>query len=151
MRYSRRTFVLILVVSAFATGLGRPTIAQSRSTVDQYLAPGYPYELVSAKKADRIAWLAFERGMRNVYTASAPDFAPVRVTRHLEDDGVDLTGLSISNDGATVVFVRGHTPNRNDWIANPTSDPNGAQRTIWAARTAGGPAWKIAEGGDPVL
>ena len=74
----------------------------------QYLAPAYPYELVSAAKADRISWLAYERGQRNVYTAAAPDFRPVRLTRFLEDDGIDLTTLSISADGSVVVFVRGH-------------------------------------------
>ena len=147
----RRRTLLIFVVLCALTSLGRGTVAQSRSTIDSYLSPGYPFELVSAKKADRIAWLAFERGMRNVYTAAPPAFAPVRVTRHLEDDGIDLTNLSLSDDGATAVFVRGHAPNRRGWVANPTSNPDGAERTIWAARTAGGPAWKIAEGGDPEL
>src|SRR4026209_1734732 len=102
MSHRRRTFLLLGVFMVLATGLGRVTSAQSRSTVDQYIGPGYPYELVSAGKADRIAWLAYERGTRNVYPAMAPDFAPVRLTRHLEDDGIDLTNLSLSNDGSTV-------------------------------------------------
>jgi len=151
MNRRRRMPLMILVLFALVASVDRATIAQSRSSIDQFLAPGYPFELVAAKKADRIAWLAFERGMRNVYTAAPPTFTPVRVTRHLEDDGIDLTNLSISDEGTTVVFVRGHAPNRNGWIANPTSNPDGATRTIWAARTTGGPAWKIAEGGAPVL
>src|SRR5262245_1088970 len=135
-----------VVLLAHASGL-----AQTRSKIDDYISPGYPYELVSAKKSDRIAWLAYERGQRNVYTAMAPTFAAVRVTKHLEDDGIDLTNLRMSDDGSMVVFVRGHEPNRAGWIANPLSNPNGATRTIWAARTAGGPAWKVAEGGEPAL
>jgi dipeptidyl aminopeptidase/acylaminoacyl peptidase len=150
MKSSRRAFLLSVVMLAL-TIVGRDIGAQSRATIDHYLAPGYPFELVSAKKADRIAWLVFERGMRNVYTAAPPAFEPVRLTRHLEDDGIDLTNLSISDDGSTVVFVRGHAPNRAGWVANPMSNPEGADRTIWAARTAGGAAWKIAEGGEPVL
>jgi dipeptidyl-peptidase 4 len=123
----------------------------SAGTIDAFLAPAYPYELVAAAGADRIAWLSYERGRRNVYTAAAPAFRPLKLTRHHEDDGIDLTSLRISVDGSVVVFVRGHQPNRDGWVANPASSPAGARRTIWAARTAGGAAWRIAEGGDPVL
>jgi len=135
--------------------------AQRVATVDQYLAPAYPYELVAARKADRIAWIAYERGRRNVYTAAAPAFTPQRVTANLQDDGVDLTSLSISNDGSVVVFVRGHDPNRDGWVANPASSADGAERNVWAARTAGGPStgsgqarvWRIARNvtGQPRL
>ena len=142
--------LVLVLLSLFAAADSR-TSAQSRSSIDSYLAPGYPFELVAAKKADRIAWLVYERGMRNVYTAAPPAFTPVRLTRHLDDDGIDLTDLRISDDGTIVTFVRGHAPNRAGWVANPLSNPDGADRTIWAARTSGGPAWKIAEGGAPAL
>src|SRR4051812_9717395 len=118
----------------------------SPPTIEQLLTPGYPSELVSAKKADRIAWIAYERGQRNVYTATAPGFQPVRLTRFLDDNGIDLAGLDISDDGSVVTFVRGAAPNREGWVANPTSDPKGADRSIWAARTAGSAAWKLGEG-----
>jgi dipeptidyl aminopeptidase/acylaminoacyl peptidase len=120
-------------------------------TIEQFLAPAYPFELVSAKHRDRIAWLAYERGQRNVYTAAAPGFHPARLTRFLDDDGVDISGLSISDDGTIVTFVRGTVPNREGWVANPTSNPAGASRTIWAARTDGTGAWKLAEGTNPTL
>ena len=120
-------------------------------TIDQFLMPGYPTEIVSARKVDRIAWTAYEAGRRNVYTASAPDFQALRVTSVTKDDGVELSDLSISDDGAVVVFVRGTPPNRDGWVANPTANPAGAQRTIWAARTAGGAAWKLGEGTTPAL
>ena len=149
-RRTRLAVSLVALLVVWSPATSRPA-AQNRSTIDHYLSPGYPFELVSAKKSDRIAWLVFERGMRNVYTAAAPTFAPVRVTRNLDDDGVDISSLSISDDGSTVVFVRGHAPNRAGWVANPLSNADGADRTIWAARTAGGAAWKIAEGGAPVL
>ena len=145
----RVTFASIVVLALVAASAG--TSAQVRPSIDSYLAPAYPYELVAAKKADRIAWLAFERGQRNVYTAAAPAYAATRLTRNRDDDGIDLTNLRISDDGTIVVFVRGHARNRDGWVANPTSDPDGADRTIWAARTAGGNAWKLAEGDDPVL
>ncbi|HWP02654.1 MAG TPA: prolyl oligopeptidase family serine peptidase [Gemmatimonadaceae bacterium] len=125
--------------------------AQNKPTIAQFMSPASPLEIVAARKADRIAWIAYERGMRNVYSAVAPSFRPVRLTRFLEDDGIDLTSLRISDDGSVVVFVRGSAPNRLGWVANPTHNPDGARREIWAVRTAGGPAWRVAEGGAPEL
>jgi dipeptidyl aminopeptidase/acylaminoacyl peptidase len=147
VRRACSVLVLIAVLAACAAS----TSAQRRLTVDQFLAPGYPFELIAARKVDRIAWLSYEAGRRNVYTAAAPGFRPVRLTTNLKDDGNDLTDLRISDDGASVVFVRGHAPNRAGWVANPLSNPDGARRTIWAARTAGGAPWQIAEGGAPEL
>jgi dipeptidyl-peptidase 4 len=120
-------------------------------SLERFLAPGYPTEVVSAKKADRIAWTTYERGQRNVYTAAPPEFRPVRLTRFNDDDGIELSDLLISDDGSTVVFVRGTQPNRAGWVANPTGNPAGADRTIWAAKTAGGTPWKLGEGTTPVL
>lgn len=150
MSFPRRAVPPLLAAAIVAAAV-ITTPAQKQAGIDQYLSPAFPFELVAAKRADRIAWIAYERGRRNVYTAAAPGFRPVRLTRHLEDDGVDLTDLRISDDGSTVVFVRGHAPNREDWVANPTSAADGAQQTIWAARTAGGPPWQIGVGGEPAL
>ena len=126
-----------------------------RPTIEQFLAPASPLEVRSAAKADRLAWVTYERGLRNVYTAAAPDFKPVRLTRFLNDDGVDLTSVAISDDGSTVTFIRGSSPNSAGWVANPSHDPNGAERAIWAVHTTGsGPAWRVAalgRGSAPVL
>ncbi len=151
-----RIAVVLAVVSAAATVAPRAaapantTRAAAGPTIQQFLKPGFPYELVSAAKSDRIAWLSYEEGKRNVFTAAAPTFAVTRVTSFLKDDGIDLTGLEISDDGRTFVFVRGTAPNSVGWNANPTSDPNGAERAIWAARV-GAPAFRLAEGSGAAL
>ena len=150
--------LLVSIVFAFAVAAltmpswsVRPAAAPAAPTIEQFLMPGYPTEMVSARKVDRIAWTAYEHGRRNVYTASGPQFHALRVTSETKDDGVELSDLSISDDGAIVVFVRGTPPNREGWVANPTANPEGATRTIWAARTAGGAAWKLGEGTTPAL
>ena len=144
--------VVVLVVSLVAfSPRGASTAGPSSPTIEQFLMPGTPTEVVAAKKAERIAWTAYEHGLRNVYTAAGPAFAPVRLTNVTKDDGVELGEISVSDDGAVVVFVRGTQPNRDGWVANPTADPAGAARTIWAARTAGGAAWKLGEGTTPAL
>ena len=135
----------------------RTPSAQRTPTVKQYLSPAYPLDLVSARKTERIAWIAYDEGKRNVFTAVGPAFKPVRLTSFMQDDGTDLTNLEISDDGTTVVFLRGHAPNRDGWVANPSSDPDGAERAIWAARTAGpsvgtpANSWRVVEAANPVI
>lgn len=89
--------------------------------------------------------------MRNVYASVAPNFKPVRLTKFLEDDGIELRNLRMSDDGSVVVFERGGFANRDGWIANPTSDPRGGEISIWAVKTNGGKSWILAEASGPVL
>jgi len=136
-----------LLVPAPAPAQSPPGL-QPAFTLEEILSPAFSYGLVAARDADRIAWLVNERGMRNVYTAAGPDFEPVRIHLTDQDDGVDLSSLQISDDGSTLTFIRGHAPNRDGWVANPASDPDGARREIWAARTDGGDAWRVTEALD---
>ncbi len=131
---------LLLVAIPVATA---PRQSRPVPGYQQFLSPASPLEVVAARKADRVAWATFEEGKRNAYTAVAPAFAPVRLTSFLKDDGIDLSGVRISDDGSTVVFLRGTVPNRDGWVANPTADPNGSERAVWAVRTTGGAAWKV--------
>ena len=77
--------------------------------------------------------MAYDRGMRNVYTAAAPDFKPIRLTRFLEDNGIDVTDVTVSDDGGVVVFVRGSAPNRVGWVANPRMIPTARARDLGGA------------------
>ena len=89
--------VLSLFLLSASGGLGQD---QTSFSIEDILSPGFPSSLVSARHANRIAWIENERGMRNVYTATPPEYDPVRLTSYLEDDGVDLTGLQISDVAA---------------------------------------------------
>lgn len=150
MRRPTRTLAAALVAAA-AIPAGSIVAQRSSPTIDQFLSPGYPSELVSAAKADRIAWIGWERGKRNIFSAAAPTFAPTRLTKFLNDDGIELSELELSADGSIALFVRGSMPNRAGWIANPTGNPDGAERAIWAAKTDGSGAWRLAPGTSPAL
>ncbi|MEX0892016.1 MAG: prolyl oligopeptidase family serine peptidase [Gemmatimonadota bacterium] len=145
MRTARLLFAALLLFAAPAAAQSSYMLQEAPFSVADVLSPGFPFDLVAAPEAERIAWLEYERGMRNVWTAAAPDFEPVRLTDWTADDGHDLSGLQISDDGATVAFIRGHAPNRDGWVANPTSDPAGAERAVWAMRTSGGAPWRVLE------
>ena len=118
----------------------------------RFLSNPNPLELVAAKKVDRVAWTVYDEGKRNAYTAAAPAFTPVRLTqlpegrrhRYLADP--DL-GRWI--DGG--VLPRHGAEPRTAGSPTPSADPDGAERAIWAVKTAGGPAWRVAEGTAPEL
>lgn len=150
MPFRRRLTPLIPLLAILLPSAGAAW-AQAPMTWDGILGYPFAYGLVAAKKADRVAWLQFEEGRRNVYTAAAPDYKPVALTRFTADDGTDLTGLAISDDGSVAVFVRGHDPNRDGWVANPSQAPDGSEQAIWAVRTSEGRPFRLAAGSAPVL
>src|SRR5262249_15133643 len=79
-----------------------------------------------------------------IYAAAGPDYKPLAVTTFNQDDGIDLQNLQVSDDGTTVAFIRGHSRNRNGWVANPANDVRGVERAVWAGRVSGNVApWKV--------
>src|SRR5262245_61850346 len=81
------------------------------NSIEAFMGPPSPLEISAAKKRDKIAWVSYERGMRNVYVASGPDFKPVKVTQFNKDDGVDVGSVRLSDDGSivTAFAVRART------------------------------------------
>ncbi|MBA3297623.1 MAG: S9 family peptidase [Acidobacteria bacterium] len=152
-RFARTsTLAVSTALAAFVVTLPAQ-IAPTRQAplFQQFLSNPNPIELVAAKKVDRIAWTVYDEGKRNVYTAVAPAFTPVRLTSFMKDDGIDISTIRISDNGSTIVFLRGTAPNRDGWVANASASPDGGERAIWAVRTSGGPAWRVAEGSAPEL
>ncbi len=151
MRTPIRLSVVLLAAAAF---LLRPLASAPPQTpsYQQFLSPASPQEVVAAKKVDRLAWVDYAEGKRNAYTAAAPLFVPVRLTNFTKDDGIMMSEVQISDDGSTVVFLRGEAPNREGWSPNPSADPNGPEHAIWAARTSSpGNAWRVVDTNNPEL
>ena len=120
------------------------TKAPGGYTIDEFLSPSSPLEVSAAKKADKVAWVSYEKGLRNVYVASAPDFKAVRITKFMDDNGIDVGSVRLSDDGTIATFIRGSGQNRVGWVANPSHDPDGGERAVWAAKTDGSGAWRLA-------
>ncbi|HTF18864.1 MAG TPA: hypothetical protein VK658_12370, partial [Chryseolinea sp.] len=142
---------LLLAVLLFACAAAR---SQSSFTLESVKSYPFPTELTSSSQGSRIAWALNEVGKRNVYVAEGPDFQPRKLTDYTEDDGQEITSLSISADGKWVVFVRGgdHGANWDDTLpVNPsfTSQPSKVQ--LISIPFAGGEEKTLAEGDEPAL
>jgi dipeptidyl aminopeptidase/acylaminoacyl peptidase len=140
--------ICLLLLFVFAT---QAKAVEGNFTLEEVLSPPYPWSLVSAKDADRIAWVFYSKGERNVWTAAAPDFTPVNLTGYARDEVFEIPDVYITDDGKTVVFVKGGRPNSEGWVTNSRSDPDGMEQAIWAVRTDTGQMWRVAEGREPIL
>jgi dipeptidyl aminopeptidase/acylaminoacyl peptidase len=122
-------------------------------SVEQILSLPTPDNLTASPVGATIAWTFNERGVRNIYIADAPDFAPRRLTSTMEDDGQELTNLSFSSDGKTMVYVRGgdHGSTRPGEAPNPAGNPIPPKMQVWSMPTAGGDPRLLGEGDAPVI
>src|SRR5262245_34447997 len=127
--------------------------AQAAFTVDQVLSLPTPDNLVASPVGSRISWTFNERGVRNIYMADGPDFQARRLTSFTEDDGQELSNLSFSPDGGTIVFVRGgdHGSNRPGDAPNPSGNPVQPKMQVWSIPVAGGPPRLLGDGDEPVV
>ena len=146
---------LLLAIVA-ATALVRAQTPVS-FTLDQVLDFPFPDNLVAAPKGAAIAWTLSERGERNIYAAEGPDFKARRVTPYRGDEGQELTSLSFTPDGKTIVYVRGGDHGSN-WPAegNLQPDPNSSTAQprvqIWSVAASGTVMPKlIGEGDEPAV
>jgi dipeptidyl aminopeptidase/acylaminoacyl peptidase len=154
----RRLASVLLLALFFRPALPAPPafpalLAQEGFTVDQILSLPTPDNLVASPVGSRIAWTFNERGARNIYMADGPDFQPRRLTSYMEDDGQELSNLSFSPDGGTIVYVRGgdHGSNRPGDAPNPSGNPIQPKMQVWSIPVAGGPARLLGEGDEPVV
>lgn len=147
----RQILVILILCVLLVSGLMGLAQTQGTFTMEEVLAPPYPWALESAKNADRIAWVFYSKGARNVWTAAAPDFKPVNLTGYAKDEVFEIPGVYITDDGETVVFIKGGRPNSEGWVTNSDSSADGREQAIWAVRPDGGKPWKIALGANPIL
>jgi dipeptidyl aminopeptidase/acylaminoacyl peptidase len=114
----------------------------------------FPNELTASATGSHIAWAFNEKGARNIWVAEGPDFRARKLTSYDNDDGQELTSVSISEDGKYVIYVRGgdHGSNFDSTVGvNPALTPVQMRVQIWSVPFAGGTPKLLGEGDEPVL
>jgi dipeptidyl aminopeptidase/acylaminoacyl peptidase len=150
----RLAFPAGLLASAF---LAAAAPARADFTLEQAISYPYATEMTAAERADVIAWVVNAKGVRNIWVAKGPSFAPHQVTRYADDDGQELTQLTLSPDGARLVYVRGgdhdaNWPAEGDLAPDPTASADEPKVTIWSvALDGGGAPVKLDDGDAPAL
>jgi len=143
--------------AALALVLAAGAARAERFTLEQAVAFPFVDEMISAKSADRIAWVRNVKGVRNVWVADGPGFEPRQVTQFTGDDGQEITNLAFSPDGQVLLFARGGDHDGNwaadgDLAPDPANSPDEPKVTLWTADPTGAkPAAKLAEGDAPAV
>jgi dipeptidyl aminopeptidase/acylaminoacyl peptidase len=145
--------MLVMSMLALASAHAR---ARSEFSMAQVLHYPFATELAAAERGDVVAWVCNLDGVRNVWMARGPAFAPVKVTQFNEDDGQEITQLTFSPDGTRLVFVLGgdhdaNWPAEGDLAPDPGSSPTQPVTAIWALPPNGGQPVKIDDGDAPVI
>jgi dipeptidyl aminopeptidase/acylaminoacyl peptidase len=126
-------------------------LAQDTFGIDEVLSAPFPEGLVSSPGAGTVAWVYNREGVRNIWVQALAWDGPRQVTDFREDDGQAISGLVLTPDGASVLFVRGGGPNARGEIPNPRSESEGAERAVWIVPVSGGEPRKLVEGGGVTL
>lgn len=118
----------------------------------------YPYEsrLAAAENTDVIGWVRNIDGVRNVWVARGPAFAPLPVTNFTQDDGQEITQITFSPDGTRLVYVLGgdhdaNWPAEGNLAPDPTSSPEQPVAAVWGVSLSGGAPRKIDDGDAPAI
>jgi dipeptidyl aminopeptidase/acylaminoacyl peptidase len=143
----KKSFLLVLVV-VFSS---LPASAQQRVTLEELLSAPFPENLTAAKTSNRVAWTFNQEGKRNIWAAEGPAFTARRLTSYLLDDGQPLSELSFSEDGNTIVYVRGEGKNASGQFPNPTTNPAGTEQTVFSVAWSGGEPKKVDAGDSPKI
>lgn len=130
------------------------TVIAQEVKYSTYKKYAFPTELTSAATGGKIAWAIDSVGRRNVYVAEAPNYLPRKLTNFNEDDGQEITSVSISDDGNWVVFVRGgeHSGNWETGLpVNPSFDLLAYKVQILSVPFQGGKIQSLSEGDLPAI
>ncbi|MGA8534292.1 MAG: prolyl oligopeptidase family serine peptidase [Candidatus Tumulicola sp.] len=120
-------------------------------TLKQALSFPLPMALAASPDGSAIAYVLDESGVRSVWVARTPGFAPRRLWTSGSDDGQELTNLHVTNGGTFVVYVRGGAHDAN-WPAHPWPDPDSSPKqpgmTVVSVASSDGAVPKVLGEGD---
>ncbi|MFN8063049.1 MAG: prolyl oligopeptidase family serine peptidase, partial [Vicinamibacterales bacterium] len=156
----RRTTVAALSLAfVVASSHARPVLTAQRPstfTLDDILSYPFPDNLLTSPAGGTIAWTFNERGHRNIFAADAPDFTPRKLTSYDQDEGQEVTNLSFTSDGKTIVYVRGgdhgsNWPAEGNLMPNPSGGTTQPKMQVWAVPTSGGTPTLLGDGDTPAV
>ncbi|MNK17958.1 Prolyl tripeptidyl peptidase precursor [compost metagenome] len=147
-----RRFYRHLLVLVFLGFISLEIHAQSPSLVDLLKTPYLSSLAASSQNAD-VFFVLNKEGIRNVFMASAPDYKPKQLTQFNEDDGQEISNLSISKDGQWAVFVRGgdHGANSLAKPINPTSSVVAPKIALYSINLKTAVVKLLADGDFPTI
>jgi dipeptidyl aminopeptidase/acylaminoacyl peptidase len=146
-----KRLMLAVAISAASVAVASTRQQPAAVSIPDLLSAPFPTNLTAAPSGGAVAWVFNDRGSRNVWIATPPDYRGRSLTKYTGDDGQEVGDLSWTPDARTILYVRGGGANRQGEYPNPQSDPDGIEQAIWAVTVDGGAPRKIAAGAAPAI
>jgi dipeptidyl aminopeptidase/acylaminoacyl peptidase len=126
----------------------RAAPAESPFTLEQVMSAPFVSDLTAAPAGARVAWVANDKGRRNIWVAQTGSHASAQqITHYAEDDGQEISGLAWSADGEWLAYTRGGDA---EWPERPAPNPAlltaGVKQDMWLIAAKGGTPRDIGEG-----
>src|ERR1700753_458702 len=115
------------------------TPAESPFTLEQVMSAPFVSDLTAAPAGARVAWVANDKGRRNIWVAQTGSHASgQQITHYAEDDGQEISGLAWSADGEWLAYTRGGDA---EWPERPAPQPAplaaGGKQEVWVVCAGG--------------
>lgn len=140
---------------ALVASLSAPvSAAPGHFTMAQIISYPFPDEIIGDATGRAFAYVLDTRGVRSLWYAQEPEFAPRALDTSPGDDGQEISNVAIARDDAYVVYVRGgdHDANWPEPLQpDPDSSPVQPQMQVWSAATAGGAPKVLGDGDTPAI
>ena len=145
----RLTTAFLGAIVLIATGATTPP-----PKLEAYLSYPFVSDIAGNQRGESFAWLEMRNGVRAVWIAEGPSEKPRLLYSSGSDDGMELAGLSWSDDGKVLAWSRGGGEH-NSWAnglapPNPASAVNQPKLEIWAS-VSGGKPQLVGEGEEPAV
>ncbi|MGH9220440.1 MAG: S9 family peptidase [Vicinamibacterales bacterium] len=158
MKIATRLVLPLIVLVSLVRVSAQPAGSLS---IDTLMAAPFPTDLVAAPVGGRIAWVSSNSGVHNILVtdvvplttgplAGRADHKWRAVTNYNGDDGLWITDLNWTNDGKTIVYVRGDGANRQGENPNPAQLQDGTEQAVFAVTVDGGTPKRLGLGNGPV-
>ncbi len=130
-----------------------PAVAASSASfsIEDVLSAPFTSAPVAAPMGARVAWLSNDRGQRNIWIASAPDWKGHQVTNFDQDDGQEIAEVVWAPDGSYLLFTRGGDFEMGRDNPNPALNPEKPQQDVWSLAVNGSGPKKLTEGNSPAI
>ncbi len=125
--------------------------AHAQFTIEQALSSAFPWEIASAPRANRVAWVVSGNGDWNVWLAEGPAYQGRPATAFQGGDGQEISELAWSGNGERLLFTRGSGGGRSGESPNPNSNVNGAEQAVWLLEWNGAAPRRLGEGRTPLF
>jgi dipeptidyl aminopeptidase/acylaminoacyl peptidase len=142
---------LTLLLGALCASIAHAELRDEQFPVSAVLSAPFPTEIVAAADSPRLAFVLNDRGARNIWVGSAPDFDARQLTAYRADNGIEISDLQFAAGAEQLVFVRGGSTNSAGELPNPASLPQGGEQALYLVPVAGGDVRKLDDGAGPAL